>query len=178
MPEESRKLGAGPMKDESGIWLKVPRDTFFLGLVRSFVGDLAKRCGFDSKRSAMIEMAVDEACSNVIRHGADDGVAISEQSHEMNLRIDIRPDRISVTLIDNGRRFPFEEYRKENLENALDKMQVGGLGIYLIKNFMDEVIYFHEPGVGNVLTMVNYMAAPPSEVAPPPDEPQIDPMEP
>ena len=158
--------------DESGIWLKVPKDTFYLGLVRTFVSDLARRFSFAPKQVAMIEMAVDEACTNVIRHGNRREATVDEQSDTMSLRVDVTPGRISITLIDGGREFPFEDYRKEDLDKALEHMQVGGLGIYIIKQFMDEVIYFHEAGVGNVLTMVKYMVAPQAP------EPDIDPMEP
>ena len=159
--------------DENGIWLKVPKDTFFLGLVRTFVSDLARRSGFPPQQAAQIEMAVDEACTNAIQHGTLRAAAVEEHAKNMSLRVDVTPGRIGITLIDNGQKYAFEEYRKEDLDRALEQMQVGGLGLYIIKQFMDEVLYFHEPEVGNVLTMAKYVSPPsPEEEAP------IDPMEP
>jgi anti-sigma regulatory factor (Ser/Thr protein kinase) len=149
------------------IALRVPRDTFYLSLVRHAVTDLARRAGFLPAAVAEIEMAVDEACSNAVRHARGGrplegpaGPAPMGSAFYDAISVDAvgDPAGITVTIADGGEPFPFDRVGVEDLESYLATRQAGGLGVYIIRRFMDEVEYRHEPERGNELRMRKYLA--------------------
>lgn len=149
---------------ERKIFLKVPGETVHLALIRKVIAEIAGKVGFPEEEVAKIEMAVDEACTNVIEHsyGAEDEAEAGyewrredEVDRPVELRVKINREKISITLADRGRGFDPSQVEPD-LEKYLASVSMGGLGIYVLKTFMDEVRYSHEPAVGNVLKMVKY----------------------
>ena len=136
--------------------LMIPRDTDFLSLVRRTVVDLASENGFDDAAQAEIEMAVDEATSNAIRHAQGPDESIS-------LEAAIDPDGITVTVCDGGAPFALSSAPGADLEDRLetwrDEPREGGLGVLIMRRFMDEVECRHSPETGNELRMRRYLAA-------------------
>ncbi|HEX9960769.1 MAG TPA: ATP-binding protein, partial [Pyrinomonadaceae bacterium] len=61
--------------------LQVPSSTENLALIREFVSSAATQAGFDEKEVAKLELAVDEACANVIEHAYD---------HDVNKEVIVR----------------------------------------------------------------------------------------
>lgn len=153
------RLAAGATSTDASdcerIAVTLPRDTHYLALARKVVSDCAQRAGFRGDDLDKIELAVDEACSNAIIYQVDgQGLA---RFHELSVEILIDRPRFTVTLTDRGAPYPFEEQGNFDLEDRLRNLEPGGLGIYIIKNFMDEVVYEHSAREGNVLTMVKYL---------------------
>jgi serine/threonine-protein kinase RsbW len=135
--------------------LSVPRDTHYLAILRRVVQDAGLRAGFRGETLDKIELAVDEACSNAMIY------QVSAEGRgrfdTLDLEVYLDGPRFVVVLRDQGDRYPFDEQGNFDLEDHLRHMEPGGLGIYIIKNFMDEVIYEHSPRGGNVLTMVKHL---------------------
>jgi anti-sigma regulatory factor (Ser/Thr protein kinase) len=129
--------------------LTIPRDTGYLSLVRQVVVELAGASGFAPAATAEIEMAIDEAASNAIRHAAGRGAIV--------LEADADGDGITVTIHDGGAPFSFDRCGAGDLEAYLAGRAAGGLGVYIIKRFMDEVEYRHRPETGNELRMRKYL---------------------
>ncbi len=155
-------------RKEEKVHLKVPGDTIYLNLVRKVIVDLAEKMGFPEEEVSKIEMAVDEACTNVIQPSyieAKDielkGGYLSRREEDVERPIDLRvkvdSDKIEVILTDRGKGFDIKGYELPKLDEYLASMKIGGLGIYVIKEFMDEAEYTHKPGVGNILVMVKYL---------------------
>lgn len=114
-----------------------------------FAHRAAAEAGFDPKNTHRIELAVDEACSNIINH-AYQGVP---GEIVMETRVE-RGRRLTVILTDNGHPFDPESVPMPVAGGPLDEMQVGGLGLYLMRATMDTVRFeFGIPGIGNRLTM-------------------------
>lgn len=135
--------------------LTFPRDTHYLALVRKVVADMALRAGFAVEDVDKIELAIDEACSNAIIYQVDPtGLG---RFAELDVEIRIELPRFTVVLRDRGDPYPFEEQGNFDLEDHLRRLEPGGLGIYIIKNFMDEVVYEHNARDGNVLTMTKLL---------------------
>ena len=115
--------------------LTVPARVDQLRRVIAFVSQQAKTTGFSGKQLNSIELAVDEACSNIILHGyagRDDG--------EIHIATHAEPGRrIVITLRDTGNPFDPATIPEHNPRAALDDLREGGLGIFLIRQSMDEV---------------------------------------
>ncbi|HZU99908.1 MAG TPA: ATP-binding protein [Planctomycetota bacterium] len=135
--------------------ISFPRDTHYLAVVRKVVADAAFRAGFDPDDTAKIELAVDEACSNAIIYQVDH--AGEGRFDELSIEILLDRPRFTVTLRDAGAAYPFDEKGNMDLEDQLQRLEPGGLGIFIIKNFMDEVAYQHSARDGNTLTMVKLL---------------------
>jgi serine/threonine-protein kinase RsbW len=98
-----------------------------------------------------LKLAVDEACTNIIEHGykgMDPGSII--------LSFRIEPDRILVQITDFGHVFEPEAAPKPDVEAALEDRELGGLGLYLIYQTMDNIDY-HSSEEGNTLTFTKFI---------------------
>ena len=156
--------GKDAKKMETVMHLKVPSETFYLDLVRKVIVDLAARMGFPEEDVNKIEMAVDEACANVIEHSYTEEIEKSYQLRRrddiekaIDLKVNISKEKIQVVIFDKGQDFEFESQGDLDLDEYLKEMEIGGLGIYVIKTFMDEVTYRNIPGVGNELKLIKHL---------------------
>jgi serine/threonine-protein kinase RsbW len=133
--------------------LRIPSQTDNLELIRYFVGRVAEKVGFDDEDVGKIELACDEACTNVIKHAYS-----LDRKNDQSLDIAIKLDYQKLTLVvtDHGKGFNPNSIKMPNMKEYLAELKVGGLGIYLMKTLMDEVDYEIKPGVRNQVRMVKY----------------------
>lgn len=129
--------------------VKFPAQFQFLDEIRDFVGEVARKGGFSEKDIYSIQLATDEAASNVIEH-AYQGVA----DGKIEIRVDVEDETITIVLRDTGKPFDTSAVRQPNLNSDLGQRQVGGLGIYLMRKLMDEVRYEIQEKGGNLLTLI------------------------
>jgi serine phosphatase RsbU (regulator of sigma subunit)/putative methionine-R-sulfoxide reductase with GAF domain/anti-sigma regulatory factor (Ser/Thr protein kinase) len=122
-----------------------------LDRIRNFVGDYARSSGMVDRDVYAIQLAVDEACSNIIEHayeGISDGrIEISCESQKSNL---------TILVSDWGKSFDPSQVNAPGLTDDLSERQIGGLGIFLMRKMMDKVKYYSAPGGGNRLELVKY----------------------
>jgi serine/threonine-protein kinase RsbW len=133
--------------------LKIPGKTDSLEAVRNFVSGVARKAGFPEEDVNKIELAVDEACSNVIEHAY-----LKDEKKDIDIRIRTDDRKLTVIIADRGRSFNFQSVKTPDMKQYLAELRVGGLGIYLMKMLMDEVEYRSLPGKRNEVQMVKYMA--------------------
>ena len=142
------------------IYLKIPSDKFFLGLVRKVITELAGGMNYSQDDIAKIEIAVDEACTNVIKYAytSEEKIAFKGgKDNEINIKVNINTKRIMIEVSDAGKEFDFENYHVPDIAAHLKEMKMHGLGLYIIKNFMDDVSYKRTPDGVNTLTLVKYI---------------------
>ena len=130
----------------------MPRFTYparfeYLDEIRSRVGEEARAAGFSEKAVYAVQLAADEAASNIIEHAY---AGRPDASFEMSC--DFRRDRLVVVFTDQGRSFDFSHVRKPDLQAGLSDRKIGGLGVYLMKQLMDDVQY-RSTGSENILTL-------------------------
>jgi len=106
--------------------------------------------GIDAERIVELVLAVDEACSNAMRHAYDgrtDGRIVIELSSDEGT--------INVMLHDDGIPASPERIARRPLEQpkSLDDLTVGGLGVQLIYEVFDEVEYRQGKDRGNTVLM-------------------------
>ena len=121
----------------------------FLDEIREFVGEIARQGGFSDKDVYNIQLATDEAASNMIEHSYEnipDGV--------IDLSCGMEDDLIRIVLIDYGVPFDPSAVPLPDLKADLSDRKIGGLGIFLMRKLMDEVRYEPKPDKSNVLTMI------------------------
>jgi serine/threonine-protein kinase RsbW len=118
-----------------------------------FVVEAAQRAGLDERAIYHCQLAVDEACTNIVEHGYGRNSA--------NSVIDIicrsEHDRFTITVLDDSTLFDPFTRPDPDPATILDDRAQGGWGIYFIKKVMDEVAYQRQ-GDRNRLTMVKNLS--------------------
>ena len=136
--------------------LKIASKTEVLAEARSFVGQAAREFGFDDADAMNIEIAVDEACTNIIKHAykndPEGWIHIRISQHRENGN-----PRIVIQITDSGKPFDSNSYTAPNMPEYLQKMKRGGLGVLLMKKIMDEVEYFSSSDDNNSIRLVKYL---------------------
>ena len=99
-----------------------------------------------------LNVVLDEAVSNAISHGYDAGVR-----GEIVVQMRRAPDRVLLEVEDDGRPFDPLQTPPPDLTLPLERRPIGGLGVHLIRNLMDEVSYARIGG-RNVLKMVKRLS--------------------
>lgn len=128
--------------------LHIPSSTENLALIREFVCLVGGQAGLNESEVANIELAVDEACANVIEHAYGHDV-----SKEVIVRASFDDSELSILVEDSGRGFDPDSVVQEGLDDLISKHKSGGLGLRLIQKLMDEVHYEISPGAKNQLIM-------------------------
>ena len=95
-----------------------------------------------------LQLAVEEACINVIEHGYAD-----LQPGTIAITFKIKDRQVSITITDFGHEFDPTKYPPPDLTSDWDQRPVGGLGVYLITKLMDAVRYTSDPVQGNRLEL-------------------------
>jgi serine/threonine-protein kinase RsbW len=120
----------------------------FLDEIREFVAQVAREGGFSEKVIYSLQLAADEAASNIIEH-AYEGVS----NAKLDITCDMQGDTLVITMHDTGKPFDPSKVKQPNLKADLSDRQIGGLGVYLMRKLMDEVSYTSNSKTGNLLTM-------------------------
>ncbi|HEX8550755.1 MAG TPA: ATP-binding protein [Abditibacteriaceae bacterium] len=135
--------------------LHLPGTPDSLPPIRELVVESAESCGFDAQDVAKIEMAVGEACSNIIEH------AYLTQPLRLEIEVQVHTfaNRLEVTVIDFSTiNFPVDEMPGVPLDDYIDAQRRRGLGLYIIRNFVDHVEHRFICGQGNELRLIKYRA--------------------
>ncbi|OQX87955.1 hypothetical protein B6D60_02860 [candidate division KSB1 bacterium 4484_87] len=132
--------------------LKIPGKTENLELIRTFVSRLAQMSGFDEDDIYKIELAVDEACANVIKHAYE-----GKGKKEIDLLLEIDYKKLTIIVTDEGVGFDVNNILKRDMKEYLGQMKVGGLGIHLIMSLMDDVKLKSKPGEKTEVRMTKYL---------------------
>ncbi|MBI3914961.1 MAG: ATP-binding protein [Chloroflexi bacterium] len=119
-----------------------------LAEIAEFVEDAAQACGFSADAAYELQMAVDEACANVIEHAY-----AGKPGGKIEIACEKRGDEFVVVIKDHGKRFDPRRVAPPKTDAPLSKRDVGGLGIFFMYKLMDRVNFDFSRGQ-NVLTMV------------------------
>jgi serine/threonine-protein kinase RsbW len=129
--------------------LQVPSNTENLAMIRDFVNGIGERAGLGASEVAKLELAVDEACANVIEHAYG-----PETTKEVSVKATLDGDSVQIDVVDTGKGFDPAAISQKSLDQLVAERRSGGLGMRLIKTLMDEVHYEVIPGEKNELRMI------------------------
>lgn len=108
--------------------------------------------GVDAKTSRRMELASEEVLVNIIHH------AYPERSARVEIEVTIGEKRLEIAIRDWGDPFdPLSQPLPEHLDAGIEEREVGGLGIYLMRQIVDEASYQRE-GSMNLLKMIKHFS--------------------
>ena len=104
--------------------------------------------GISGKITNPICMAFDELLTNIISYAYVDGTR-----HEIGIKVSLIQDAVVIVITDDG--LPFNPFTREDpvTDLSIEERGIGGLGIHLVKNVMDEA-YYKRHVDRNVITIV------------------------
>lgn len=116
--------------------LLVNASTDKISVVRDFVARHASGFGFPEEDVDEIRLAVDEACTNVIKHAYN-----FDASKTIQIKCSCSDDEFLIILSDEGNSFNPDTYTEPNIRERIKLRKRGGVGVYLIHKLMDHVEY-------------------------------------
>ena len=127
--------------------------------ILAFVETTCEAAGVSPALFFDLQLAVEEACTNVIEH------AYNGKGGDLVIAFETRGHDVVITLWDHGRPFVPQEVVAPDVSLPLTKRRIGGLGMHLMFQLMDEVQYDFSEGV-NTLVMIkrNAVSMPPADV--------------
>jgi serine/threonine-protein kinase RsbW len=134
-------------EDAGVVELSIPAKAEYIVLCRLALTGLARQRALHPEVLADLKLAITEACSNSIRHAYDGG------SGTVAVRYELRGDRLSVQVVDEGT--GFDPAAAPETDDELDE---GGLGIAIIRALVDELEIDSTSGSGSSLRFTKILA--------------------
>ena len=113
-----------------------------IDVVTDFVNEQLESCDCPIKAQMQIDIAIDELFSNIARY------AYNPETGDATVRVEVVEDPMAVviTFIDKG--IPYDPLKKADPNTALsaEEREIGGLGIFMVKQTMDDITYEYKDG--------------------------------
>jgi serine phosphatase RsbU (regulator of sigma subunit)/anti-sigma regulatory factor (Ser/Thr protein kinase)/transposase-like protein len=122
------------------VFMTFPAEESQLEDIRSSIQNALAESELAPKAVNSVLLAVEEACTNVIRHAYLYGPG------SIRIKAKVYHDRVIFSIFDRGRRFDFDHSDIPDLDRYIRTGRKGGLGLYLIRKMMDSVEYFTRDG--------------------------------
>lgn len=129
--------------------LHVPSSTQNLAMIRDFVSNVGLQAGLGEDDVAKLELAVDEACTNVIEHAHQ-----GDSTKDVIVRAIFDETTLKIEVVDTGKGFDLASVPQDDVAHLVHDRKSGGLGLRMMRTLMDEVSYEIVPGERNRLRMI------------------------
>ena len=127
--------------------LTLPNDVQEVPQLAAFVDEVCESAGIDMGTTMKMNLAIEEAVVNVMNYAYPSGV-----KGEVRIEAGVREGYVEFVISDDGTPFNPTEVEDADTTLSAEERQIGGLGIFLVKHFMDIVEYKYVDGQ-NVLTL-------------------------
>ena len=121
---------------QGNVCLSFPSETKYIHMVTMLANHAATMAGFSKQTAGKIAIATDEAVTNIIKHAYE-----GKSDKVIRLQVNINPDTLVLDVIHSGKPLTNDDIRLPVMEEYIKNRRVGGLGLFLITKFVDEVDY-------------------------------------
>lgn len=131
--------------------LKVEAKTENLASVQDFISAILEENDCNFKVQTQIEIAVEEIFVNIASY------AYAPETGDATIQAGVEDGMITISFFDSG--VPYDPLKKPDPDITLsaEERQIGGLGIFMVKKSMDEMIYEYRDN-RNILTIKKKIA--------------------
>ena len=130
-----------------------PCDPRFLNEVRSLLAEAMQDLPVSKREKDLLVLAVDEAVSSIVRYARYKGF-----ESQITLSIDIDDVRFKATLVDSLNVFELAGGLNESqLAERVAREKSYTMGIFLIRQIMDEITYVYRKGFQNELELIKFL---------------------
>ncbi|MBI4548636.1 MAG: ATP-binding protein [Ignavibacteriae bacterium] len=132
--------------------VKIHSQTEKLEFVRTFISEAAQQFGFDEDSVQNIVLAVDEACTNIIKHSYE-----YASNKDIDIRIMTDDHRFEIIITHQGKPFDPKSVEIPDMPAYLASYRKGGLGMYIMRAMMDEIEYKKLPNNITEVHLIKYL---------------------
>jgi serine/threonine-protein kinase RsbW len=118
--------------------LRLGNEPQALHKLASFVQDFVLQAGINKESGFALDLALTEWITNILEHGFNSS---APELGLIEVHLSLIDTVIRAEVVDNGPAFNPFEYPAVQTDTPLEEKPIGGLGIHLIRKFMDEVFY-------------------------------------
>lgn len=129
------------MDSAQKVVIDVPSDAEYLRMVRDIIAGILTKRKIDTDILSQIQVAVTESCSNIIKHTDTSKI---NQSYKVEFYLLERHFRIMISYTDA------KFYPDHIGVPKLFELKEGGLGVYIMKSYMDKVEYIKDEDSGEI----------------------------
>jgi phosphoserine phosphatase RsbU/P len=153
--------------------LRLPADTQNLRVISHFVRGIAHRLSLSDKILFDLELAVEEAATNIINHAYP-----GEQQGDIVIRADELDQLVQITLVDWGIPLDPADVKPFDINAPVETRIKGGMGLHFIHKLMDAVErkIATKPGDPNTLKLIKRIERVPANQQPPSDVQELNAM--
>lgn len=119
-------------------------------LLSNFIGNSMLKFGLNEYQQFQVQLAVEEAVTNIINHGN------LKQGDKITIKCQKNDNGVKIIIEDPGKPFNPTKVPKPDFKISPLKRGPGGLGVYFIKKYMNKVSYDFQEGK-NVLTLIKHI---------------------
>lgn len=113
----------------------------------AFIDSFAEEAGLDFSLTMSLNLAMEEAVVNVMEYAYPEGTV-----GKVNISASAEGDDVEFVISDSGTAFDPTAKDEVNIDLRVEDRQIGGLGIHLVRNIMDDIKYERKDGK-NILTL-------------------------
>jgi serine/threonine-protein kinase RsbW len=122
-----------------------------LKMIRSFVEEQLSKCGVDADIIYDLVYSVNEIATNILVHG------YGLQQHKSGpIEVELRRDKhtIKIAIRDKAPVYNPNDAPVPDIRLPLEARKPGGLGVFLVKEYMDQILHRPLDGGGNEVILV------------------------
>ncbi len=127
-----------------------------LGEGRNKLSEILEASGFDPRTRSLLILACDEALSALVENEIENGKL---SSREIRVKVDCNPSRVRITVEDSVKDFEASHLSYEEMYAMAQGRRSHRMGVFLIRQIMDEVSYRYKKGFQNEIEMIKFTPA-------------------
>ena len=119
----------------------VPADPAQLSVLTEFLREFGSAAALAPAQVGTFELALEEIFMNIVMHGSEPGI-----TPRVEVSLNLGSDAVTMTVEDDGPQFDPLSLPPPDVTASLAERKVGGLGVFLVRNIMDNVTYARTAG--------------------------------
>jgi len=124
------------MVSQKSIVIKIKNDISELEKVNQVFEQFAENHQLLLKITNPVSLALDEILNNIISYGYSDN-----ENHEIKIEIQLSETLLKIQIEDDGLQFDPFKVEEADTKSEIEEREVGGLGMHLVKNMLDDLSY-------------------------------------
>lgn len=116
--------------------IKITNEIDQLELVEEKIDLFSSTINLPEEVRQKVSIALDELLNNVITHGY-----LDDEQHFIVIKMDLQDSKFIIIIIDDGQAFDPTKKDSPDTTSGIEEREIGGLGIHMVRNLMDEFTY-------------------------------------
>ena len=134
--------------------IKLKNHLVELDRLKKAVEEMSTAVDCTKRKFKEINLILEELFTNVVSYGFND-----DKEHDIDLSMSCDEESLMIRMEDDGKPFDITTYDAPDTKCDLEKRCVGGLGIHMVKHFIDDCKYYREKGK-NIVVLIKKMNTP------------------